>query len=80
MYSRIYSRSLDGASLGETRSGDEHNMSLDRLARDLKNVLAALYGAQLPEIILVGHRYSYISFWSSSSSCLLQRETLERVL
>ncbi|GJJ77757.1 protein phosphatase methylesterase 1 [Entomortierella parvispora] len=40
---------------GETRSGDEHNMSLDRLARDLKNVLTVLYGHQLPEIILVGH-------------------------
>ncbi|KAG0053488.1 Conserved oligomeric Golgi complex subunit 2 [Gryganskiella cystojenkinii] len=47
--------SYDVRGHGETRSGDEHNMSLDRLARDLKNILTALYGPQLPEIILVGH-------------------------
>lgn len=37
-------------------SGDEHNLSLDRLARDLENVIFAVYGQHLPDIILVGHR------------------------
>ncbi|KAF9942124.1 Conserved oligomeric Golgi complex subunit 2 [Modicella reniformis] len=40
---------------GETTSGHENNLSLDRLAKDLKNVLNAIYGEHLPEIILVGH-------------------------
>ncbi|KAG0252113.1 Protein with carboxyl methyl esterase activity [Actinomortierella ambigua] len=41
---------------GETRSKEEYNLSLERLATDLKNVLEAAYDHQLPdEIVLVGH-------------------------
>ncbi|KAG0212363.1 Protein with carboxyl methyl esterase activity [Mortierella sp. GBA30] len=47
--------SYDVRGHGETVSGDENNLSLDRLARDLKNVIHALYGEHLPEIVLVGH-------------------------
>lgn len=43
--------------IGETTSSDDHNLSLDRLAKDLKNVLHAAYGEHLPDIVLVGHRY-----------------------
>ncbi|CAO3569692.1 unnamed protein product [Mortierella alpina] len=47
--------SYDVRGHGETVSGDENNMSLDRLARDLKNVVHAVYGEQPPDIVLVGH-------------------------
>lgn len=47
--------SFDCRGHGETTSGDENNLSLDRLAKDLKNVLHATYGEDLPDIILVGH-------------------------
>ncbi|KAF9343728.1 hypothetical protein BGX26_005302, partial [Mortierella sp. AD094] len=47
--------SFDCRGHGETISGDEHNLSLDRLAKDLKNVIHAAYGEHTPDIILVGH-------------------------
>ncbi|KAF9949592.1 Conserved oligomeric Golgi complex subunit 2, partial [Mortierella alpina] len=47
--------SYDVRGHGETVSGDENNMSLDRLARDLRNVVHAVYGEQPPDIVLVGH-------------------------
>ncbi|KAF9208534.1 Protein with carboxyl methyl esterase activity [Haplosporangium sp. Z 27] len=47
--------SFDCRGHGETKSGDEHNLSLDRLARDLKNVIYAAYSENIPDIILVGH-------------------------
>jgi hypothetical protein len=50
--------------IGETTSGDENNLSLDRLAKDLKNVIHATYGEDLPDIILVGHRYSSTELYS----------------
>ncbi|KAF9975881.1 Protein with carboxyl methyl esterase activity [Actinomortierella ambigua] len=47
---------IDMRGHGETKSKDEYNLSLDRLATDLKNVLEAAYDHHLPEeIILVGH-------------------------
>ncbi|KAF9145924.1 Conserved oligomeric Golgi complex subunit 2 [Linnemannia schmuckeri] len=47
--------SFDVRGHGETTSGDENNLSLDRLAKDLENVIHAVYGQHLPDIILVGH-------------------------
>ncbi|KAF9082023.1 hypothetical protein BGX23_000187 [Mortierella sp. AD031] len=47
--------SFDVRGHGETTSGDEHNLSLDRLAKDLENVIHAVYGQHPPDIILVGH-------------------------
>ncbi|KAF8941952.1 hypothetical protein BGZ47_007023 [Haplosporangium gracile] len=47
--------SFDARGHGETTSGDEHNLSLDRLAKDLKNVIHAVYSQYPPDIILVGH-------------------------
>ncbi|KAF9115793.1 Conserved oligomeric Golgi complex subunit 2 [Mortierella sp. AM989] len=47
--------SFDCRGHGETRSGDEHNLSLDRLAKDLRNVIHAASGEHAPDIILVGH-------------------------
>lgn len=46
--------------IGETTSSDDHNLSLDRLAKDLKNVVHAAYGEHLPDIVLVGHRYVHL--------------------
>lgn len=53
--------------IGETTSSDDHNLSLDRLAKDLKNVVHAAYGDHLPDIVLVGHRYSIYSVLSLHS-------------
>ncbi|KAF9918851.1 hypothetical protein BX616_005026 [Lobosporangium transversale] len=47
--------SFDCRGHGETMSSDDNNLSLDRLAKDLKNVIHAVYGDHPPEIILVGH-------------------------
>ncbi|KAF9935028.1 Conserved oligomeric Golgi complex subunit 2 [Linnemannia zychae] len=40
---------------GETTSKDELNLSLDRLSKDLENVIHAVFGELPPDIILVGH-------------------------
>ncbi|KAF9578426.1 hypothetical protein BGW38_005769, partial [Lunasporangiospora selenospora] len=47
--------SYDARGHGETTSTDELNLSLDRLAKDLRNVILAVIGEQTPEILLVGH-------------------------
>lgn len=47
---------IDIITLGETTSGDELNLSLARLAKDLENVIHAVYGQHTPDTILVGHR------------------------
>ena len=45
--------------IGETTSRDQSNLHIDRMAKDLQNLLLTLYGpAQesiMPEIFLVGH-------------------------
>lgn len=62
--------STDAHEIGETVSGDENNMSLDRLAKDLKNVVHAVYGEQPPDIVLVGHRYTTQPFRASGNDSL----------
>ncbi|KAG0341729.1 Protein with carboxyl methyl esterase activity [Podila humilis] len=46
---------FDARGHGETTSSDDHNLSLDRLAKDLASVVHAVYGEHLPDIVLVGH-------------------------
>ncbi|KAF9428440.1 Protein with carboxyl methyl esterase activity [Podila epigama] len=46
---------FDARGHGETTSGNDHDLSLDRLANDLTNVVHAVYGEKLPDLLLVGH-------------------------
>ncbi|KAF9915642.1 Protein phosphatase methylesterase 1 [Lobosporangium transversale] len=53
--------SYDARGHGETTSDDQNNLHIDRLARDLHNIILTLYGQQgkkessLPTFFLVGH-------------------------
>ncbi|KAI1300542.1 carboxyl methyl esterase activity protein, partial [Mortierella claussenii] len=55
-----------------TTSGDDNNLSLGRLAKDLENIIHAAYDEHAPEIILVGHSMGGAVVSEAASRGLIQ--------
>jgi len=56
---------------GDTHTDDDSDLSLETLAQDMAALLKTLYGDNMPDLFIAGHRYTRVDTQAMDSEQLL---------